>query len=131
MSFEGEVLRDTTGAIRIRHCQPIIRPCNCMARQLNPQDPKKSCNKSYCPCRKQGVYCGDSCNCCQDECCNRPPSYITSEPVARVSPPQPSTGIETNEEKVDRLQNETLLLLDFEGRYDEMVKSLCQGDFNC
>lgn len=132
MSFEGGVLRDTTGAIRIRHySQPLIRPCNCMARQLTSNDPKISCNKSYCPCRKQGVYCGASCNCCQSECCNRPPDDFINESTAQTSTYQEPLKTKVNEAELDRLENDTLLLLDFEGRYDEMVKSLCQDDFNC
>ena len=69
MAYDGMVVRDTTGAIRIPHeAMPSLTPCNCRCRIG-----EQACRKNYCPCRKAGFYCGASCKCRHHSCCNRSP----------------------------------------------------------
>tara|TARA_R100000951_G_scaffold6681_1_gene6689 strand:- start:1704 stop:2093 length:390 start_codon:yes stop_codon:yes gene_type:complete len=49
---------DSVGCIRIaRDDRKILRPCKCTPKN------GACCHKNYCPCRKAGFYCGDSCRC--------------------------------------------------------------------
>jgi len=52
-------VRDTMGCIRIPHAdKKTLSPCKCSVSRSG-----FCCKKNYCPCRKNGFFCGDACTC--------------------------------------------------------------------
>ena len=106
-----DCVRDTTGAIRIRHkAIPSLTPCNCRCRFG-----EQACRKKYCPCVKAGFYCGPSCKCRHHDCNNRVPQ---DDETGKVQEPEtcnnekskPKRQKTTNHETVEKPLTEAQLV---------------------
>ena len=122
---------DSAGHVRKLRTDAVIKisPCKCK-RSVRP--PHTCCEKKYCPCRKQGVYCGLGCACYQQQC-----QCTNLECVHDQSNTTVSTEVSTKKRKVEHYDSELVpegtltltdeemasldIILDFDDDIDTMI----------